>query len=130
MLNYQLKLVELLEMNVAIVAYPLSEKYRNGFEAGIGGIPEYWKLGEMRRLPWRKLLTQLRASNLDSLYLPIEDPDSLALAPLLKLIAAVSCAKRLILVSPELVSKPFRRPQAVLGLIGLAWASLHGQYSL
>jgi glycosyltransferase involved in cell wall biosynthesis len=122
--------VELLLMNVALVAYPLSEKYRSEFEAGIGGSLEYWKLGEMRRLPWRKLLTQLRASNLDSLYLPIEDPDSLALAPLLKLIAAVSRAKRLILVSPELVCRPFRRLQAVFGLAGLVWASFHGQYSL
>ncbi|MGE5604638.1 MAG: glycosyltransferase family 4 protein [Bacteroidota bacterium] len=117
-------------MNVAIVAYPLSEKYRSRFEAGIGLTPEYWNLGEMRRLPRQKLLTQLRASKLDVVYLPIEDPDSLALVPLLKLIAGVSCAKRLVLVSPELECKPFRRWGSVFGLFGLGWASLHGQYLL
>ncbi|MCL6590057.1 MAG: glycosyltransferase family 4 protein [Firmicutes bacterium] len=117
-------------MNVALLAYPVSDDYRRRFEKHIGVSPEYWKVGEMRRWPWRKIWRRLRSFKPEALYVPVEESDSLALVSLLKLIAAVTRARRLVLVTPELESRPFRRWEAVIGLLGLGWASLNGQYHL
>jgi glycosyltransferase involved in cell wall biosynthesis len=117
-------------MNIVIRAYPLSSEYLRAFEKVTGSIPVYLILSELRRLPLPIIIAKLRPSGLENLFLPLEDINSFALLPILKMLAAVSNAKSRYIVTPGLALKPFSRLEAIPDLFNLVIASIQGRIAL
>lgn len=111
------------------MVYPLSRGYQQQFEAAIGAVPRYLSLGELRRLPFTRLLKTLR--DIDGrLFLPMEDINAKALLPVLQALAAVTRAISIEMISPELVSIRVPRWRAVLAVSSLASATVAGRFAL
>lgn len=113
-------------MNYVLTCYPLSNKYRNEFERLVCPVREYLKLSELRHLKLRQIFQKLRSVKPGYLYLVFEDSNSITLLPILEIIALVIPSKKRIIVTPELIQKPFQRFRVIIDLIGLLMASLHG----
>lgn len=95
-----------------------------------GPISAWLKISELRRLPLKEVFKKLRSSDIESIYLLLEDRNSMALLPVLKIIAAISGVKRRFIVFPDLSLKTFTRFSVFMDLIKIILASLHGQYIL
>ncbi|GAK46171.1 group 1 glycosyl transferase [Tepidicaulis marinus] len=113
-------------MNYALVAYPLSRDYRQKLESTLGYVPQYLTVAELRREPLGQLLRRLRKLNARCLVMPLEDVNSRALLPILCGLAAISNAKHLEIVQPDLSRKPLSRMSALGSLVQGAFASISG----
>jgi glycosyltransferase involved in cell wall biosynthesis len=118
------------KMNYTLVCYPLSIQYRSELEQEIGCVPEYIKLSELRHLPLPQIFRKLRSVKADTLFLAFEDANSYTLISVLGILAAIIPSKKRIIATPELELKPRGRFQAIIEIMKLVVASLHGQYSL
>jgi glycosyltransferase involved in cell wall biosynthesis len=111
----------------ALTIYPLSQDFRNRFEKSVGSIPTYLNLAELRRLPISKLIQTLRSLKAEHLFLPIEDVNSRAILPILKAIAAISSARSIEVVHPDLNRERVSRGQAGSSIVALTGASVAAQ---
>lgn len=111
-------------MNYALTGYPLSRDFRNRFEQLIGATPEYVSLPELRKLPPVKMLQALRSLRAEHLFLPLEDVNSTSVLPVLRGIAALTSARRIEVVHPDLRREGVVRWQAVRFASRVAVASM------
>ena len=77
-------------MDCAFTTYPLSRGFRERFEASVGASPRYFHLAELRRLPLRALVRELRGLGAERIFLPLEDASSRQLLPVLHGLAALT----------------------------------------
>jgi glycosyltransferase involved in cell wall biosynthesis len=84
----------------ALAAYPLSGAFRSELEQGAGGAVEVIVLPELRRLGPVSLLRRL-ASLHGHCIIPLEDPSSEALLPILEGLAAVTRARTIEIVRSD-----------------------------
>lgn len=117
-------------MTVALVGAPLSEDYRLRLEASLGVTPTYVTVRGVRAMSPVRAWRTLSASVDGHLLIPVEDPDGQALVPILEVMAALSRARRIEVVLPDLRRKRISRLAALAGGIGVLWASLGAWWSL
>src|SRR5207245_11457895 len=104
-----------------IVAYPISAPFRERFEGAVDDHPRYLALQELRRLPLVRSFRALRSIHGAVCYIPLEDPSSQALLPILALAAALGGASALVIVRHDLSlerSSKLRALRAALLLAG------------
>src|SRR5690349_11995988 len=82
--------------SIALTAYPLSAGYRTALSTHLATPLDYLSLTELRRLPLRKMIAELRGQRADTIYLPLEDANSTPLLPVLACIAKITGASAII----------------------------------
>lgn len=117
-------------MDYALIGYPLSDKYREKFEAMIGSKPTYLNIPELRRLPISQMIKTLTGVKAERLFIAMESPGSKPLLPVFYCFAGLSRAKRIQLVNPDLSVQPISRFQTVKSLFSVLGASVSGRTSL
>ena len=80
-------------ITVALVAYPLSQDFKDKLETIVEGPVSVCQLNELRQHGWIKMIQRLRAIR-GQLIIPLEDPTSAALLPILQLLAACTKTKQ------------------------------------
>lgn len=111
---------------IALSAYALSGGYRRALEAAVGETPTYLTLPELRRLPLRRIVAVLRAGRGDRALLAIEDASSYGVLPVLETLGAISGARSLDVVHPDLRLERVSRARAAVTLAPLVGASAGG----
>jgi glycosyltransferase involved in cell wall biosynthesis len=86
----------------AIVPYPLSGAYMDRLERKVGEPLRYLDVPSLRRLGHRALLEELRQGRGRPCFLPLEDPSSMPLLPIVTILAALSGASSIEVVGPDL----------------------------
>lgn len=84
-----------------LTVYPLSAGWLAALRASYGRDFHVTSVSSLRNLGGFALLKALRGIKCEHLLIPLEDENSLALLPILKLLAAVSAAKSIILIKPN-----------------------------
>jgi glycosyltransferase involved in cell wall biosynthesis len=113
-------------MDYALIAYPLSQRYREALEAALSTRPEYLRLPELRRLSVRELLATLARLKADRVFLPLEDQTSRVILPVLQAMASLTRARRIEVIDADLRRTTFSRWQLGGPLSALGAASLAG----
>jgi glycosyltransferase involved in cell wall biosynthesis len=113
----------------ALAAYPLSGAFLAELEDHAGSPVEVAVLPELRRLGPVELLRRLRSLD-GRCLLPLEDPNSATLLPILQGLAAVTRARTIEVIERDLSSHRTSRLQGIAGITGLAAASLDAQRAL
>jgi len=106
-------------------AYPLSQRFQNALGSLIGRPYDRATLGDLRTLKLPSLLAALWKISPDRLILPLEDEGSLALLPIVKLIAGFTRAKRIEIVHPDLSVVTISRLSTIVDFIRFVGASLN-----
>jgi glycosyltransferase involved in cell wall biosynthesis len=105
-------------------AYPLSQNFQNALGALIGGPFERATLNDLRALSPPALLAALWKISPNRLILPLEDESSLALLPIVKLLAGFTRAKQIEIVNPNMSVVQISRLATVIDFIRFTGASL------
>lgn len=113
----------------ALAAYPLSGAFLADLRDHAGGSVEVAVLPELRRLGPAQLLRRLRSLDGHCL-LPLEDPSSVTLLPILEGLAAATRARTIEVVERDLSSRRTSRLHGIAGVAGLAAASVDGQLAV
>jgi glycosyltransferase involved in cell wall biosynthesis len=106
--------------------YPLSTKYKSRLENELGLEPHYVTISELRHLPLFQVIKRLRHLRGETLLLPLEDENSVAILPILEMMAAISGTKRIEIVLPDGERKRFFRRQAAESFLSFLRASARG----
>jgi hypothetical protein len=107
---------------LVLSTYPLSTQFRARLQTSLGAA-DFVSLGQLRAMPIRQMVTHLRTLNPHRLTLAFEDKDSGALAPVLKLLAGLTRARKLAVVSADAAPTPFSRRSLVGEVGGMVRAS-------
>ncbi len=111
--------------NILILSvYPLSQNFQNALGALIEGPSERATLNDLRALNPPALLAALWKISPNRLILPLEDESSLALLPIVKLLAGFTRAKRIEIVNPDMSIVQISRAATVVDFIRFVGASL------
>ena len=113
-----------------ISAYPISRAFLSRLEPRVGGTPRVLVLSELKRGSLLQTLRTLARVRGDAAYAVTEDESGRALVPLLRLAVALTRARRLAIVKPDLDVEPFGRGAAAIEAARLAAASLGGIWAL
>jgi glycosyltransferase involved in cell wall biosynthesis len=116
-------------VTVAITAYPLSLDYRRRLEDVLGTQPTYLSLSELRRRSPAQVLQRLLSIG-STCVVAIEDPSSYPLLPVLETVAALSTARRIEVVHPDLGRERVSRRSAAKSLVALSRAIGQGRFAL
>lgn len=106
--------------------YPLSIKYKSRLEQELGLEPHYLTVSEFRHLPIFQVIGRLRYLCGETMLLPLEDENSIAILPILQMMAVMSRAKRIEIVLPGGEKKRFFRRQAPHCFLSFLRASARG----
>lgn len=109
----------------ALIIRPLSSEFQANFQQALGLPAQYLIVSELRQAPLLKALKNLRKLNISRLTIPIDDYGSLALLPILSIIAAVTKAKHIDIVYPDLSMKSINKWDICKTTLKLIVASLH-----
>ena len=113
-------------MDYALFGYPLTNGFRERFEQSVGGRPHYLMLGELRRLSMMSLVKRLRGLGANRLFIAMENSQSQALLPTLYCLAALSDARRIQVVGPDLQFQSVSRWEAWRPLVATLGATVSG----
>jgi len=113
----------------ALTAYPLSGAFRAQLEELAGDELTVHTLPELRRLDVATLVRRLHGLR-GRCFLPIEDPESDVLLPILGALAAVTRAHTIEVVRRDLAVHTISRAQGARGLASLVAASVDAQRAL
>jgi glycosyltransferase involved in cell wall biosynthesis len=113
----------------ALTAYPLSAGYLTRLETLAGGRIEVVTLSELRRLGTAGLLRRLWSLE-GRCMLPVEDPSSTLLLPILQGFATLTRARVIDVVDQDLATERASRLAALEGIAGVAAASVDAQRAL
>lgn len=113
--------------NLAIVSYPLTNRYKSLFEQGFPSrFTTYKTVQQLIRLNPFALIRNLRAEQWHTCFLPNEDAKGRALLPVLSVLALISGAKQVMIVNSEGIGTPLSFGRILLSLVGFGTASIHG----
>lgn len=84
-------------------------------------------LGELRQKPFWQMLKYMRSLKVDSLLIPVEDENSSAFLPLIKIFASAFPSRRTYIVEPELILQKVRRIDTAFSFVHLMIASILSQ---
>jgi glycosyltransferase involved in cell wall biosynthesis len=115
-------------MSIGVLSqYPFSPEFRSRLEHRVGRVSEYISLAELRDLPKVALWKRLRSLRPERLVIPLEDENSGVVLPFLKLVAAMSSAKQIEIVLPDLTAARARRTSFIRDLGAVIGASGRGR---
>lgn len=124
-------------INAALVAYPLTDEYRLRLEGRIGGEIVYLHLTELRGKRLDILLRSLRSLQPDQLLLPMQDENHAAILPIMQVIAALTHAKNITIVTPDLRCVAITRRAIAARLVtffgvccGICFAAVRSRFEL
>lgn len=106
-------------MIIALVGTPLSKIYRAALESRLDEQPLYLTTREIRGMLPLAALRLLGSGRRRHVVIPFEDPNGRALLPVLQVIAALSPAKTIEVVGPDLVISRVSRLGALWGGLGV-----------
>lgn len=104
--------------------YPLSRGYLDALREKLGRDVDQLTLAELRQHGGIRLFLALRRIRPDTLLLPLEDENSIALLPILKLLAGCTGARDIGLVQPGLDLQPVSRLGIAADMLSFGMASL------
>jgi O-antigen/teichoic acid export membrane protein/glycosyltransferase involved in cell wall biosynthesis len=110
--------------HVVLSNYPLSRAFRQQLEACLSGELHWVNIAELRQVSFLNLLRGLRKIDAPCLSIATEDQASIALLPVLELLASVSRARHLQTVDAQLQVRSCTRAHALKHAMNLAWESL------
>jgi glycosyltransferase involved in cell wall biosynthesis len=108
----------------ALVGYPLSSNYRNLLEVIFNPNLDYLSVADLRRMTIAGLLQTLWSRPGETLLIPLEDVNSLALLPVLETLSAFSGARRILVVHPDMRQESVFRLTALLHFGRMLLASI------
>lgn len=118
------------ETATVLSQYPLSKDYGAQLAGTLGWAPEFLTLSALREGSLFETLSRLRALGKGPLAIAMEDPTSLGVLPILKLVASASAARQLMVVGPDLRAEIFSRVAQVGEAGRFAQACIDGQLAL
>lgn len=112
------------DAHVVLSNYPLSRGFRQKLEAEYPGKLRLINIAELRQVSVMNLLRELRRVQAPRLSVATEDEASVALLPILELLASLTQAQRLQTIDARLQTQTFTRGRALRHGWNLAWESL------
>ena len=112
------------EPHVVLSNYPLSRGFRQQLETRFPAGLRLVNIAELRQVSVLNLLSQLRRIRAERLSVATEDEASIALLPVLELLASMSRARQLYTVDAALRERAFNRGRALLHGLALAAESV------
>jgi len=109
---------------LVLSAYPLSQSFQSSLNELAGKNYKTATLGDLRSLRPMPLLRALWNMRPDRLLLPLEDENSLALLPVVKLVAGFTRARRIEIVNPDLSITDMSRMGTLVDVVRFAGASV------
>ncbi len=110
--------------------HALSQDYRQRFEATVGAAPTYLTLAKLRQHGAADALRTLRGLRADRFFLPVEDANGQAVLPILQMTAALSDARAIEIVHPDMRREMHPRWRTGAALAATLWASAAGRLAL
>lgn len=107
----------------------MSQSFRDELVAEHGSIT-FHSVPELRRLPPTQMIQRLRSHRGERCLLPLEDPTSRPLAPLLGGVALLASPREIAIVARDGTLTRTRKRDAILSVISSAIASLDGRRAL
>jgi glycosyltransferase involved in cell wall biosynthesis len=112
--------------DLVLSPYPLASTFRQRLGELLQRPATYLNLSQLRLKGPASALREVRSIRADRCVLAIEEPSGNALLPILQLLASISRAKALEIVTPDLRRRPVSRWDALASAAGLVGASLDG----
>ncbi len=110
-----------------LTAYPFSSDFRKRILNVAGPEPRFISVGELRGMGMRRMLTFLRSMRRDAaLYIPLEDPQSESIFPLLFALAALSSVRGIRAIGPDCTVRPLRKTQVFAAILRVVFGTLSG----
>src|SRR5262249_6838353 len=106
--------------------YPSSQPFRFKLEGLLGDPPNYLSLSELRDLPAPHMWSRIRSVSGERILITLEDQDGRAALPFLKLLAAVSQARRIEIIDAELQQNGTSRWSLVADVASIVTTSSRG----
>lgn len=119
-----------LEATVVLSNYPLSRAFRLRLEQHLGGAARLINVAELRQVSFFNLLRGLRRIRAERLSVATEDEASIALLPVLELLATLTRARHLETIDAQLQQRVFTRGRAALHGLNLTAESLRAAFDL
>ena len=113
----------------ALTGYPLSSSFRKCLEEMIGFTPDYLSVVDLRWKSIRGLLRILWSRLGETLLIPLEDVNSVALLPVLETLSSASDARRIEVVHPDLRRESVSRLMAIFHFGRMIGASIASRRS-
>ena len=110
----------------ALTAYPLSHGFRSELERSVGGELEYLSVPELRRLSVRPLLSTFARLRGRRCIIPLEDPGSTSILPLLEGVATAALPASIEIVHSDLRRERVSRRRVARTVAGALRANLQG----
>ena len=110
--------------------YPLSTKYKCRLQQELGVEPHYVTISDLRHLSIFQVIQRLRQLRGEMMLLPLEDENSMAILPILEMMAVVGRAKVIEVVLPGGERRRFFRRQASRSFFSFLRASARGLASI
>jgi len=104
--------------------YPISREFHEGLQRSINYPYSSITIAELRQFGGFKFISELRRIAPDRLLLPMEDDNSIALIPIVKLLAFFTRAHRIELVHPSLAMEEVPRFGIIMDIFRLCFASI------
>lgn len=112
-----------IQKSLILTAYPLSAPFEHAVRGVVGHEVRTITVAQLRAQGFSGLLRQLWAMRGDSIVLPIEEENSSALLPVLKLLAACTRSRSICIVHPDLRCEVVNRWKIALDALGFVRAS-------
>ena len=115
-------------MNTSVLSqYPFSLDYRQKLEQDLGMTPSYITVSELRDLGIQEIWRRLRAIEADRLLIPLEDENAHAVLPLLKIMAGISSARQVSILTAGHKCVTAKRTGLVNDVLTVGRASVAGR---
>lgn len=109
---------------VMLTAYPFSSAFEQKLRLAVGAEAQVVSIAQLRSRGMSDLLMQLWSIKCHEIYLPIEEVNSSALLPVLKLVAAFTRARNIVVIDPDMKRTRISRPKVAVDALSFIAASL------
>lgn len=108
--------------------YPLSKDFKAQISGQFDGVSGYIEMSKLRQLSVPAMLKTLWSTRGAQLVIALEDPTSGSVLPILRILAALTRARRLSVMHHDLRIEPVSRIGTFFALFPFLWASISGFY--
>ena len=115
---------------IVLSSYPLTKEFKGRLSEILETTPEYQELAKLRQMPVMAILRELWNMRGPQLVVPLEDPTSASILPIMRLLASLTRARRLSVLHYDLKIEPISRFKTLLAMLPFLWASLSCIYNV
>lgn len=110
--------------------YPLSEEFQKAVTKIAGQSSAYFSVADLRKMGLRRMISFLRRLNKDAiLYVPLQDPQSESIFPLLLGLVALSPVSRIVTINADLSIRHARKSDTITAILRIAAGTLAGLFA-